>query len=76
MSLTPRERETFEYIKEIVKEERYPTARELSQKLGITKGGAENLINRLKLRGYIKREGRFINNKKMIILKEFENDKD
>lgn len=76
MSLTPRERETFEYIKEIVREGRYLTARELSQKLGITKGGAENLINRLKLRGYIKREGRFINNKKMIILKEFENDKD
>lgn len=76
MSLTPRERETFEYIKEIVKEGRYPTARELSQKLGISKGGAENLINRLKLRGYIKREGRFISNKKMIILKEFENDKD
>lgn len=75
MTLTPRERETFEYIKEIVKEGRYPTPQELSKKLGISKGGADTLINKLRYRGYIKREGRFINNKKMIILKEIENDK-
>lgn len=74
MTLTPREKETFEYVKEIVKEGRYPTAIEISKKLGITKGGAENLIYRLKLRGYIKREGRFINDKKIIILKENSNE--
>lgn len=71
MTLTPRERETFELVKEIVKEGRYPTPLEIAQKLGISKGGAENHLYRLILRKYIKRKGRF-NDKKIIILKENE----